>query len=285
MNKHIIASIIAAACFTQSGCTIISHFVQKKKTDDAAALDAADKKALKETVAKKDLSKLKTECAGTPETGKKSDWCRGYQDVFTANATDMQCDTAWSEYSGAKENIGLTQPMTEAMALSLAECEKWDVYFGEFVPMSGTVGIRPMDDRLEKAFLTQTTGGGAIKPEVGSAVLAHLLGLQRDKAAAGTCDDYLAASETYADNSTYLAILVEKKCKGGVGLFEQGLLSDKGYVRATSCTGLAKVGEAKHVKPLQSLAWTDKFEGSNYSMPVRESCRDAFGKLETRLSL
>lgn len=285
MNKYIIASTIAAACFTQSGCTIISHFVQKKKTDDAAAAAAADKKELEATIAKKDLSKLKKECAGTPETGKKGDWCRGYQEVFTANATDMQCDTAWNEYNGAKDDIGLTQPMTEAMALSLAECEKWDVYFGEFVPMTGTSGIRPMDDRLEKAFLTQTTSGGSMEPAVGSAVLAHLLGLQREKKAAGTCDDYLAASETYADNSTYVAILVEKECKDAVTLFEKGLLSDDGYVRAKSCTGLAKVGEEKHIKPLQSLAWTDKFEGSNYSMPVRESCRDAFGKLETRLSM
>lgn len=40
-----------------------------------------------------------------------------------------------------------------------------------------------------------------------------------------------------------------------------------------------------HIKALQSLAWTDKFEGSNDSMPVRESCRDAFGKLETRRSM
>ncbi|MGH1342869.1 MAG: hypothetical protein ACRBN8_15005 [Nannocystales bacterium] len=285
MNKHIIASILAAACFTQTGCTVISHFVQKKKSDDAAAAAAADKKALEATVAKKDLSKLKTECAGTPETGKKRDWCLGYQEVFAANAANMQCDTAWNEYTGAKDDIGLTQPMTEAMALSLAECEKWDVYFNDFVPMIGSVGIRPMDDRLEKAFLTQTTAGGEMTPQVGTAVLAHLLGLQREKKAGGTCDDYLAASGTYGDNSTYVAILVEKECEGAVAIFEKGLLSDDGYVRAKSCTGLAKVGEEKHIKPLQSLAWTDKFEGSNYSMPVRESCRDAFGKLETRLSM
>ena len=36
---------------------------------------------------------------------------------------------------------------------------------------------------------------------------------------------------------------------------------------------------------LLSAKATDKFEGANYSMPVRESCRDAFGKLETRLSI
>ncbi len=142
-----------------------------------------------------------------------------------------------------------------------------------------------MDERLEKAFLTQATAGGNMEPGVESMVLGHLLGLQKSNKASGSCEDYLATSGTYGDNSTYVAILVEKQCKDAVPVFEKGLLSDDGYVRANSCTGLAKVGEAKHVKPLQNLAWTDKFEGSNYSMPVRESCRDAFGKLETRLSM
>jgi hypothetical protein len=142
-----------------------------------------------------------------------------------------------------------------------------------------------MDERLERAFLTQTTAGADMKPEVGTAVLGHLLGLQQSKKASGSCDDYLAASDTYGDNSTYVQILVEKKCDGAVQLFEKGLLSDDGYVRANSCTGLAKVGEAKHIKALENLAWTDKFEGPNYTMPVRESCRDAYDKLETRLSM
>ena len=283
MHKHIIASVLAVTAFSQSGCTIISHFVDKKKADDAAAAEAADKKALDEAVAKKDLGKLKTECAGTAETGMKRHWCKGYQDVFVANASDMQCDTAWSEYQGS-ENIRTPQ-MSEAMALALADCEKWDIYFTELVPVAGSTAIRPMDDRLEKAFLTQTTAGGDVKPEVGSAVLGHLLGLQKAKKASGTCEDYLAASDTYGDNSTYVAILVEKQCAGAVPIFEKGLLSDDGYVRANSCTGLAKVGEAKHIKALENLAWTDKFEGANYTMPVRESCRDAYGKLETRLSM
>ena len=283
MHKHLIASVLAVTAFTQTGCGIITHFVNKKKSDDAAADAAADKKALDEAVAKKDLAKLESECKGTPETGQKYEWCKGYQDVFVANAGDMQCDTAWSEYQDS-ENIRTPQ-MSEAMALALADCEKWDLYFTELVPVAGSTVIRPMDDRLEKAFLTQTTAGGDVKPEVGSAVLGHLLGLQKAKQAAGTCEDYLAASSTYADNSTYIAILVEKECKDAVPLFEKGLLSDDGYVRANSCTGLAKVGEAKHVKALENLAWTDKFEGANYSMPVRESCRDAYGKLETRLSM
>ncbi|MCR9163867.1 MAG: HEAT repeat domain-containing protein [Nannocystaceae bacterium] len=283
MHKHIIASALALTAFTQTGCTIISHFVQKKKSDDAAAAEAADQKKLEATIAAKDLSKLKTECAGTAETGPKRDWCAGYQQVFTANASNMQCDTAWKEYNGSADIR--TQQMTEAMALALADCEKWDLYFTELVPNAGSIAIRPMDERLEKAFLTQTTSGGDIKPEVGSAVLGHLLGLQQNKKATGTCDDYLAASDIYSDNATYVRILVEKKCTGAVQIFEQGLLSDDGYVRANSCTGLAKVGEAKHIKPLENLAWTDKFEGPNYTMPVRESCRDAYGKLETRLSM
>jgi|GEM_PF-2154443 len=283
MHKHIVASFLALTCFSQTGCGIITHFVQKKKSDDAAAAQAADQKALDEAVAAKDLGKLKKQCDGTPETGKKRNWCQGYQEVFTANAANMQCDTAWNEYQ-ATEDIR-TPKMTEAMALALADCEKWDLYFTEFVPVAGRTAINPMDERLEKAFLTQTTSGGEMKPEVGSAVLGHLLGLQKGKKASGTCDDYLAASETYGDNSTYVAILVEKQCTGAVSIFEKGLLSDDGYVRANSCTGLAKVGEAKHVKALENLAWTDKFEGPNYSMPVREACRDAYGKLETRLSM
>ena len=283
MHKHTIVSALALIAFTQTGCGIITHFVQKKKADDAAAEQAADQKALQDTVAAKDLSKLKTECAGTAETGKKHDWCKGYQDVFTANASNMQCDTAWNEYNGSA-NIRTAQ-MTEAMALALADCEKWDLYFTELVPTGGMTAINPMDDRLEKAFLTQTTAGGDMKPEVGTAVLSHLLGLQKSKKASGTCDDYLAASDAYGDNSTYVRILVEKKCEGAVPIFEKGLLSDDGYVRANSCTGLAKVGEAKHIKALENLAWTDKFEGPNYTMPVRESCRDAYGKLETRLSM
>ncbi len=287
MHKHIIATFLVATCFTQTGCTIISHFVQKKKSDDAAAAEAADKKELEATIAKKDLDKLKTECKGkgTAEAPPKRDWCEGYQQVFVENAGSMQCDAAWTEYSEGAKDIGVTQQMTESMALALADCEKWDVYFSEFVPKSGSPGVRPMDERLEKAFLTQTTGGGDMEPSVESMVLGHLLGLQKSKKASGSCEDYLAASSTYADNSTYVAILVEKQCKDAVPVFEQGLLSDDGYVRANSCTGLAKVGEAKHVKALQNLAWTDKFEGSNYSMPVREACRDAFGKLETRLSM
>ena len=285
MQKHIIASLIVASCFAQTGCGIISHFVQKKKDDDAAAAEAADQKALDEAVAKKDLAQLKKECKGTEETGSKRNWCQGYQDVFVANAGNMQCDAAWGEFTSAQESVGVSSPMVEAMALALADCEKWDIYFDEFLPVSGTGGISPMDERLEKAFLTQTTSGGGMKPEVGDAVLSHLFSLQRDNKASGTCDDYLAASDTYADNSTYVAILVSKECKDAVPVFEKGLLSDDGYVRAKSCTGLAKVGTAKHVKPLQNLAWTDKFEGPNYSMPVREACRDAFGKLETRLAM
>ena len=88
MHKHIIATFLVATCFTQTGCGIISHFVQKKKSDDAAAADAADKKALEETIAKKDLSKLKTECKGTAENPSKRDWCQGYQKVFVENAGD-----------------------------------------------------------------------------------------------------------------------------------------------------------------------------------------------------
>ncbi len=283
MHKALIVSVLAATAFTQTGCGIITHFVNKKKSDDAAAADAADKKALDQAVAAKDLSKLKKQCDGNAETGMKRNWCQGYQEVFTANASNMQCDTAWNEYQGA-EKIRTPQ-MTEAMALALADCEKWDVYFTEFVPLAGRTAINPMDERLEKAFLTQTTSGSDMKPEVGTAVLGHLLGLQKSKKASGTCDDYLAASGTYADNSTYVAILVQKECKDAVPLFEKGLLSDDGYVRANSCTGLAKVGEEKHVKALENLAWTDKFEGPNYTMPVRESCRDAYCKLETRLSM
>jgi len=283
MHKPLIASFIALAAFSQTGCTIVQHFVQKKKADDAATAQAADQKALKAAIAANDLRKLETECTGTAETGQKRDWCQGYREVFTAHAGDMQCDAAWKEYQGTKEIR--TPQMTEAMALALADCEKWDLYFSDLAPEGGSTAIRPLDQRLEKAFLTETTSGGTISPEVGTAVLAHLLGLQKAEKASGTCEDYLAAADTYADNSTYVAILVEKKCEGAVGIFEQGLLSDDGYVRANSCTGLAKVGTEKHVKPLENLAWTDKFEGSNYSMPVREACRDAYGKLETRLSM
>lgn len=68
MHKKTIVSVLALTAFTQTGCGIITHFVQKKKSDDAAAADAADQKALKDRVAAKDLSKLKTECAGTAET-------------------------------------------------------------------------------------------------------------------------------------------------------------------------------------------------------------------------
>jgi hypothetical protein len=284
MQKHIIASLVAASCFAQSGCGIISHFVQKKKDDDAAAAAAADQKALDDAIAKKDLAQLKTECKGTPETGSKNHWCQGYRDVFAANAGDMQCDAAWNDFSDSQQSIGVTQPMVEAMSLALADCEKWDIYFDELVPVSGQAAIDPLDDRLEKAFFAKTTAGG-LQPEVGSAVLYRLFKLQTDGQAAGTCDDYLAHAETYADNSTFMAILVKKECTAAVPVFEKGLLSDDGYVRAKSCTGLAKVGTAKHVKALQNLAWTDKFEGSNYSMPVREACRDAYGKLETRLSM
>ena len=292
MNTRIIGTLLALACVTQSGCTIISHFVEKKKADDAAVADAADKKALDEAVAKKDLGKLKTGCKDTASLN-AAQWCQGYQKVFTENAKDMQCDTAWAEFNGAVSDgrPAVTAPMVDAMAGALASCEKWDLYFDDFLPMTGASGLAAMDGRVEKAFLAKSAAGGSMDAKTrdmystSDLVLDHLRGLQQSGKAAGSCDDYLAVSNVYADNYIYVDILGRKECKDAVSLFEKGLLSDDGYVRANSCTGLAKVGEAKHVKPLQNLAWTDSFEGPNYSMPVREACRDAFGKLETRLSM
>ena len=285
MNKTLIASLLATACLTQSGCTIITHFVDKKKADEAAAAEAADQKALETAVAKTDLATLKQECKGTPETGGKRHWCQGYQEVFSANVGDMQCEAAWAEYSGDAKDVGWTRDMTTNMAVALADCDKWDVYFDEFLPTAGSLGVDPMDGRIEKAFLARMTAGTNTDNNVDHTVLQRMYGLQSAGKADGTCDEYLAAASTYGDDETFVRILVEKKCKGAVPVFEKGLLSDKMYVRASTCTGLAKVGSAKHIKPLENLAWTDRAEGSDYSMPVREACRDAYGKLETRLAM
>lgn len=280
MARFLGTCLVVGSVVGAGGCATVKKLFSGSGTEEA---EAEEKKAVESAVAQKDLSKLKTECTSKKET--TAPWCSGYHDVVVAELAELPCESAYSEYTAVRSATGASHELTVAMAESLARCEAWETYFADFLPSLGGGGVKPVGERMEAPFLARVTSGGALEPIITSTILDYLYTENRGEGTAATCEDYLAGSESLLAHSEYLGILIEKKCASAVPLFEAALLSEYGYVRAQACAGLGKFGEAKHLKLLENLAWTDGFEGENYSMPVREACRDAYGKLDTRLSL
>ncbi len=285
MRRHLIlGSVLALASIGAPGCSIISAIAKNSKDKEAAAEKSADEKRLADAKSANDLDTLAKGC----EKGKHKDWCGGYQEVFMANLGAMQCDKAWSDWKANAKDTGLSKPdNAQAMSLKLAECDDWPVYYGDFLTLEGNNAVRGMDNRLEKSFLAyvQTNGGDALSDNDTNNVFRRILELEKEGALKQTCGEYLTVADTYKARSPYLTLLGRLECAAALPLFEEGLLSEEKYVRAASCKALGKVGAEKHIKSLENLAWTDSAEGPDYTMPVREACRDAMGKLKTRLGV
>ena len=275
--------VLLAVLAGSSGCATVKKFFGGSSASEAAI--AEEKKAIEASKSKKDLAKLKSECVAEPKTETTKDWCSAYYDVFVAELPGLPCESSWQEYNDVKSTLGSDYELTQAMAKSLAACESWDTFFGEFLPMHSGGGNESLGEQVEAPFLAHVRDGKPLEAETASTVVAHLYDHVREEGSAGTCEDYLAVSDALSDHSEYLGILVAKECADAVPVFEAALLSEYGYVRAKACVGLGKFGEKKHIELMQNLAWTDGFEAGDYSMPVREACRDAYGKLETRLAL
>lgn len=285
MRRHLIlGSVLALTSMGSAGCSIISAIAKNSKDKDAAEQKAADEGRLADAKSAKDLDTLAKGC----NKGKSRDWCAGYQEVFMANLDAMQCDKAWADWKTHAKDTGLSKAdNAQAMSLKLAECDEWPVYYGDFLALEGNNAVRGMDNRLEKSFLAhvQANGADSLSDNDTNNVFRRILELQKEGALKESCGEYLSLADIYKTRSPYLTLLGRLECDAAVPLFEEGLLSEEKYVRAASCKALGKVGAEKHIKSLENLAWTDMAEGPDYTMPVREACRDAMGKLKTRLGV
>ncbi len=184
-------------------------------------------------------------------------------------------------------------------AKQAAQCEDWQSFFNDVARLKSNnyheqqafehllelhkEGDAPTSALIEKA--TKKDFFKAIPAENRSGVSYAIAGVARRDAELGTCKQFgkvLSILDDEQGKGYIIQLMVERECDGYAKQAEGMLVSDDPDDREYACDYLAKYGRRASIKKMQTLSYTDSYV-VNYSYPVREACRDGYGKLQLKL--
>lgn len=231
--------------------------------------------------------------------------CAEHVRLSVENVAQAECSkyaaTGRTMYDDVMNTSGLyaVGQVEVAWAKRSVTCEDWNGFFNEVASVKSSqyraqrafellldfhkVDSAPTVSLLKKA--TKKSFFKSIPDENRSEVSNALAGIGMRDNKFGTCKQFASLLSLLGEEQGkyhVMQLLTERKCKGYYKKAEAMLVADSPHDREEACYYLAKYGKRSSIKKMQTLSYTDSHE-YNYSYPVREACRDAYGKLKLKL--
>lgn len=206
-------------------------------------------------------------------------------------------------YDEAKANaIGSTalESLKEAWLGRAVACKSWSAIFSDLLGVQGYANgqeavnllkkVRERDDELVQALYKNISSPDYVVSDLSSkgraSITRAIVALSLEDETVGDCKtlgSMLGILEEDEGKHYVLEFLTARGCEGYREPAEKMLVSEDAAEREFACYYLAKFGDKGSIKKMRTLSYTDSYT-SRYTYPVREACRDAYGKLELKLS-